>query len=72
MLIITIGMNPLENGWIWSFQFSFRDMPTNFKISEVVGNYLDIIHRPLVFRIFSNTWDYFLTYIDYFFGFENN
>jgi hypothetical protein len=57
MSIITIGMAPLENGWIWIFQFSFRDMPTNFNIFEVVVSYLDIIRRQLVFRFFSNTWD---------------
>jgi len=57
MPIITIGMAPIENGWIWSFQFSFRDMPTNFKIFEVVVNYLDIIHISLVFIFSSNTWD---------------
>ncbi len=48
MPIITIGMAPIENGWIWSFQFSFRDMPTNFNIFEVVISYLDIIHISLV------------------------
>jgi hypothetical protein len=57
MPIITIGMAPIENGWIWSFQFSFRDMPTNFKIFEVVVSYLDIIHISLVFIFSSNTWD---------------